>query len=82
MQAYRARYERGRVIPFGNPKIPEGSDIILTVLDPAVMEDPLEKQRRAVKEFLEGIRNCDEPLGSEFDEVISKRFNIARELDL
>ena len=82
MQAYRAKYERGRVIPLGNPAIPEGSDLIVTVLDVALPDNALARQKKAVNEFLEGIRNCNEPLGSEFDEVISQRFNIARGLDL
>ena len=32
MQSYRARYERGRIIPFEEPEIPEGSELIVTVL--------------------------------------------------
>ena len=82
MQAYRARYERGRIIPFGNPIIPEGSDLIMTVLDANAPDNTLSRQQMAVNEFLENIRNCDEPLGAEFDEVIRQRFTIARGLDL
>jgi len=82
MQAYRAKYESGRVIPLDNPTIPEGSDLIITVLDAAVPGNILARQKKAINEFLEGIRNCDEPLGPEFDEIINRRFNIVRELDL
>jgi len=82
MQAYRARYERGRVVPFGNPAIPEGSSLIVTVLDDVSSESALIKQQSAVNDFLANLQSSDEPLGSEFDELISQRFNISRGLDL
>jgi len=82
MLAYRARYERGRVVPLGNPSIPEGSEIIMTILDASVPESPIEKQRRAIDRFLEEMRTCDEPLGPEFDAVISQRMNLSREVDI
>ena len=82
MQAYRARYERGRVVPFGEPEIPEGSDLIITVIGTATPDGDLSRQQLAVNEFLEGIHNCGESLGSEFDVAIGQRFNIVRELDL
>jgi hypothetical protein len=70
MQAYRAKYERGRVIPFGNPVIPEGRELIVTVLDSVITDDALSRQKSAVSEYLEDIRSRDEPLGAEFDEMI------------
>ena len=82
LQTYRARYERGRVVPLGNPSIPEGSTLLVTVLDDIAPDDALARQRRAVNTFLEAMRDCDEPLGPEFDDVINRRFNISRELDL
>ena len=33
MNAYRAYYRRGHVIPIGEPVIPEGSELIITVLE-------------------------------------------------
>ncbi len=33
MQAYKAHFRDGRVVPLGNPSIPEGSELIITVLD-------------------------------------------------
>ena len=33
MQAYRAYYKRGRIVPIGEPAIPEGSELIITVLE-------------------------------------------------
>jgi len=82
MQAYRARFERGRIVPLGNPTIPEGSEIILTILDTSVPESPLDKQRRAIDRFLEDMSACDEPLGPEFDSVVGQRMNLSREVDL
>ena len=82
MQAYEGYYENGRIVPVGNPDIPEGSRIILTVLDALRPDSTLLRQQNAVNLFLENIINCDEPLGSEFDEVIKQRFTISRELDL
>ena len=79
VQAYRARYEQGRIIPLGNPAIPEGSDIILTILDVSVPESPVKKQRRAIDRFLEEMRTCDETLSSGFDALISQRMNLTRE---
>ena len=32
MQAYRAYYKRGRIVPVDEPVIPEGSELIITVL--------------------------------------------------
>ena len=82
MQAYRARFQRGRIVPLGNPTIPEGSEIILTILDTSVPESPLDKQRRAIDRFLEDMSTCDEPLGPEFDSVTGQRMNLSREVDL
>ena len=82
MQAYRARYERGRVIPLGNPTIPEGCDIILTILDSSVPDSPIKKQRKAIDRFLEEMRTCDETLAPEFDTIISQRMNLSREVDI
>jgi hypothetical protein len=82
MEAYRARYEHGRVVPLGNPFIPEGSDIILTILNVPATETPISKQRRAIDRFVDEMRNCDEELSTEFDAVISQRLNLSREVDV
>jgi hypothetical protein len=80
MQAYKAYYEDGRVVPFGNPVIPEGSELIITVLEPPA-ENRAERQRRAFLRFTENMKNTP-PLPSEFDEIISRRVNIDREVNL
>ena len=80
MQAYRAYYEGGRIIPLGDPVIQEGSEIILTVLEPKV-ENRAKQQREAFKRFMVAMENTP-PLTDEFDEIISRRVNISREVDL
>ena len=37
MQACEAYYQNGRVIPVGNPQIPEGCRLIITFLDETAM---------------------------------------------
>jgi hypothetical protein len=80
MQAYKAYYEDGRVIPFGNPVIPEGSELIITVLEPPP-KSRAKQQREAFKRFINGMDNTP-PLPPEFDEIINQRVNINREINL
>jgi len=80
MQAYRAYYEGGQIIPIGNPVIPDGSEIILTVLEP-VAKNRAERQREAFKRFMAAMENTP-PLSEEFDAIISQRVNIRREVEL
>ena len=68
MRAYRARYESGRVVPIGEPVIPEGSEIILTILDFPMPNNPAERQHRALRRFREEIKGCNEPV-PEFERV-------------
>ena len=82
MRAYEAYYENGQIIPIGNPVIPEGSRVILTVLDNAATENPILKQREAIDKFIEQMRTCDETLSSAFDAIISQRANLSRETDI
>jgi len=70
VQAYRARYERGRVVPLGNPSIPEGSDIILTILEDSA-DNVCHRQKAALARFREEIQGCDEPV-PDFERVIFK----------
>ena len=87
MQACRAYYSDGRFIPFEPLDIPEGSKAIITVLDFPVerIDDSLENvsrcQKEAVARFRDIVRNSD-PLPPEYDEIMSQRVNIKRELDL
>jgi hypothetical protein len=80
MQAYKAHYEKGRIVPLGNPVIPEGSMLIVTVLEP-LMESRAERQRKAFRRFITAMESAP-PLPDEFDEIISRRVNIQREVGL
>jgi hypothetical protein len=80
MQAYKAYYESGRVIPRGNPFIPEGSELIVTIMD-APKISRAERQQEAFKRFMSAMDNTP-PLPAEFDEIIAQRVNITREVEL
>jgi hypothetical protein len=81
MQAYSAYYENGRIITIGNPVIPEGRRLIVTVLDESVPKNRVERQRDAFRKFMTAMENTP-PLSDEFDEIINQRVNIKREVDL
>ena len=57
MKAYRAFYRRGRIVPVGEPAIPEGSELIITVLDldSSPDDDDQEKQKTLRLEWLERL---------------------------
>lgn len=85
MQAYRAYYEEGKFVPFEPVKVVKGSQAIVTVLDFPI-EDMTSyevsiRQKKALARFREAMRNSD-PLTPEFDEVMTQRVTISRELDL
>jgi hypothetical protein len=80
LQAYKSYYEGGRVIPRGNPFIPEGSELIITIMDAPVMSRA-ERQQEAFKRFMIAMDNTP-PLPVEFDEIIAQRVNITREVEL
>jgi len=73
MQACRAYYSKGNFVPFEPLKIPEGSHVIITVLDFLAREaeqadDVCRRQAEAMRRFREEIRNCDEPV-LEFERI-------------
>jgi hypothetical protein len=80
LQAYEAYYQGGRVIPRGNPSIPEGSELIITIID-APKKSRGERQREAFKHFMAAMESTP-PLPAEFDEIIAQRVNITREVEL
>jgi predicted DNA-binding antitoxin AbrB/MazE fold protein len=80
MQAYRAHYEKGHIVPLGKPAIPEGSELIVTVLERS-MKNRAERQREAFRRFMTAMESAP-PLSDEFDEIISRRVNIQREVGL
>ncbi len=80
LQAYKAYYQGGHVIPCGNPFIPEGSELIITIMDSPITSRA-ERQREAFKRFMAAMDNTP-PLSDEFDAILAQRVNIAREVEL
>ena len=78
MQAYPAYCENGRIITVGNPIIPEGRKLIITILDePATVRDSGIQQRvKALDKFFAAIEASDEEV-PEFERV-----KFCREVDL
>ena len=61
MNAYKAYYRRGHVIPIGEPIIPEGSELIITVLEsgsehPQIAAEIAEEDKRLRLEWLKTLR--------------------------
>ena len=56
MQAYPAYYKNGRIIPRGNPNIPEGCDLIITVLDKSVFSADKAKDNNGKHNSLEKVK--------------------------
>lgn len=81
MQAYSAYSENGRIVPMGNPFIPDGRRLIITVLDEPVTKSRSERQKEAFKKFISAMEGTP-PLSGEFDEIVNNRVNIKRGVDL
>ena len=80
LQAYKGYYEGGRIIPRGNPFIPEGSELIITVIEVPI-KSRAERQQEAFRRFMSAMDNTP-PLPDEFDEILSQRVNFSREVEL
>jgi hypothetical protein len=82
MQAFQGYVESGKIIPLGNPVIPDGSKAIITILEGLdVNTATAERQLKALEQFRQRMKETG-PLPPEFDEAISRRVNIARQIDL
>jgi len=80
VKSYHAKYRKGTIVPFGNPFIPENSDVIITVLEPKE-ESRAQRQRKAFMQFMNDMDNTP-PLPPEFDNILAQRVNIIRKIDL
>ncbi len=81
MQAYEGYFaDNSKFVPLGDALIPEGSRAIVTLLDEPA-ERVSRRQKAALARFRDKVRTSP-PLPPEFDEIISQRVNITRELDL
>ena len=61
--------------------IPAMRRVIVNILDDELIETKAEKQRKAFEEFVQTIAGAD-PLGEEFDQIISRGIHVRGELDL
>jgi len=86
LSSYEGYFARNRFISVDKSKIPERRRAIVTIIEEENKEDIIKGQRKAFNEFMRAMKEMDalgvEPLGEEFDEIISQRVNITRELDL
>ena len=81
MNALQGYTENGKIIPLGNPIMPDGLKVLITRIEEPPAVNHATEQKKALEEFSKGLTACD-PLPPEFDEILSKRVNITRELDL
>jgi len=86
LNSYEGYFERGKFISKDKLKIPERRKVIVTVIEEESDEDIVKGQMDAFDEFMKAMKEMNEqgiePLGEEFDEIMSHRVNITRELDL
>ena len=75
MKAYRAKYVSGRVIPHGGPVIPEGSELIVTILDEPARDDETVRRLAALDKFFSDIETSDEEV-PEFERVKLREIEI------
>ena len=84
MQSFHGYAENGRIVPIGNPELPDGCEVIITVLDDPATDTVaarIERKLKAIHDLEEGLKDC-EPLPAEFDEILSQRVSITRKLDI
>ena len=84
MQAYEGYLENGRFTPLEMPIRMDGRrKVIMTVLNEPVQDEPVQnKHAMSWKKFLNEIKECNEPLGDEFDKIMNERVSFKRVLDL
>jgi hypothetical protein len=76
MQSFHGYAENGRIVPIGDPELPDGCKVIITVLDvpaaDASVAARIERKLKVINDLEEGLKGC-EPLPAEFDEILSQR---------
>jgi hypothetical protein len=86
MNSYRGYIKDGRLFTIEGKELPEGTNLIITVLEDEdtakIKAQNQSPSSEAWLAFVEGIRNCDEVLPEEFDEIVNDGVNFTRELDL
>ncbi|MCL2513366.1 MAG: hypothetical protein FWF08_05650 [Oscillospiraceae bacterium] len=82
---YKGYFNDGRFISPEPITIPDNIEVYITIIGNELLpvKTRAEKQNEALKRLSAGLSAIDdEPFDEKFDEVINKRFNIGRKLDL
>ena len=84
---YKGYFENGRFILPESVMFPKNGEFTITFIEETEedMKEKREKQRAAFNKFVESLKEIkDEPLGEEFDKIMSERlrFRTPEELDL
>ena len=84
MSMVRATYDGKAFVPDVPCNLPEGTVVMLSYGQESFEERERSRKLEALKKLAEQMAesNQKEPLPPEFDEILSQRVNIARELDL
>ena len=83
VQTYQGYFQEGRFVSPQANSIPENVEVYVLVTNKAVLVEKtlVEKQREAFEKFVNVIENS-EPLGADFDEVMSVGIRMNREIEL
>jgi hypothetical protein len=83
LSTYKGQIRDGKPMLTEDVVLPENVSLIITVLSEKYSENTKTKaqqQNRALKKLSEGLKVIDdEPFDEEFDTIINRRFNIARD---
>ena len=70
MQAHTAYYENGRIIPIGNPIIPERRKLVITVLDEDI--EPHVQESKITRATFLGCMKGKIRMSDDFDEPLEE----------
>jgi hypothetical protein len=83
VQTYQGYFQEGRFVSQQTKSIPDHVEVYVLVTDKTIPANKTkaQEQREAFESFFQAISNT-EPLGEEFDEIISQGINIKEELEV
>lgn len=83
IRAYEGYFEDGKFVAeeLGLIKIPEKTKVVMNIFDD-VKINRLSENGEAWLTFVEEIRNCDEEISSDYDDVINERISFGREMGI
>lgn len=82
MLSFQGYFEAGKFVPLDMVSIPDHKRAIVTILDETAPKGKESLNAKAWREFLSELDSCDEVLPLEFDEIISKRVNFRKDIDI